>query len=104
MSDVIDLTVSSDHEDVDFSLTQLRRAIAAVSEVRLRAIVVKLVDNDLAVRRAMLKELVTVKKRKHAPVPRYEICVNCRKEFDASQDRERGECCYHPGKCCTVFD
>jgi len=52
----------------------------------------------------MLKELVTVKKRKHAPVPRYEIWSTVGKNFDAAKDRERGECCYHPGKCCTVFD
>jgi uncharacterized protein YgiB involved in biofilm formation len=100
--DIIDLTVSSDHEDIDdASLSQLHVAIANVPEARLRKIVDKLVDNDRAVRHALLKELVTVKKQTRKAVPRYETCVNCREEFDASEDRDKDECCYHPGKCYT---
>lgn len=103
--DVIDLTLSSDHEeDVDdVSLTQLHVAISTVPEARLRQIVAKLVDSDIAVRRAMLKELVMVKKQTRVVVPRYETCVSCREVFDANEDREEDECCYHPGKCCAVL-
>lgn len=105
MSNVIDLTLSSDNEeDADeVSLTQLKIAITTVQEARLREVITKLVENDRAVQRALLKEFVTVKKRARAVVPRYETCVNCREEFDASGDREEDECCYHPGKCCLLL-
>ena len=101
--DVIDLTLSSDHEDVDdASLKQLHIAIASVPEARLRKVVDKVVDNDRAVRHALLKELVTVKKRTLKVVPRYETCVMCQTEFDASEERDEDECCYHPGKCYPI--
>jgi hypothetical protein len=103
--DVIDLTLSSDHEeDVDdVSVAQLHVAITTVPEARLRQVVAKLVDSDRAVRRAMLKEFATVKKPKRVVVPRYETCASCREVFDVNEDREEDECSYHPGKCCAVF-
>jgi hypothetical protein len=103
--DVIDLTLSSSEEEEvdDVSLTQLHIAITTVPEARLREVVAKLVDSDHAVQQAMLEELVTVKKRTRAAAPRYEICFNCREEFDASEDREEHECCYHPGMCYAVL-
>lgn len=101
-NDVIDLTVSSDHGEEPAvsseSLAQLHVAIVTVPENRLREVLAGLVDSNLAVQRAMLAELVTVRKRKHTPTPRYETCYRCGESFDAGEDREDDECSYHPGK------
>jgi hypothetical protein len=110
MSDVIDLTLSSDSDDKESSdegepavhvnaasKSQLHTAIDTVPESRLRNVLRRLVDKDAAVERAMLKELVTIKKRTNVVMPRWEICANCEEEFDVSQRQDDEECMYHPG-------
>lgn len=108
MSDVIDLTVSSGSDESSnegepavhvnaASKSQLHIAIDTVPESRLRYVLKILVDKDPAVERAVLKELVTVKKRTNVVMPRWEICANCEEEFDVSQRRDDEECMYHSG-------
>jgi hypothetical protein len=83
---------------------QLQVAIANVDEARLRTIVAKLVQALPPAENALLAELVTTKpKRKNAErdsevVSRWEVCSNCREEFDMSKERDEEECLYHSGK------
>jgi len=104
MAEVIDLTLddSSDEGEPavlvdDVSRTHLLAAIDTVPELRLRHVITKLVNEDPAVERALLRELVTVKKRTRAMMPRWEICQNCEEEFDVSEARDDEECTYHTG-------
>jgi hypothetical protein len=66
--------------------------------------VAKLVQALPAAENALLAELVTTKpKRKNAErdsevVSRWEVCSNCREEFDMSKERDEEECLYHSGK------
>lgn len=90
----------------DESLAQLLAAIETVSEARLRSILANLIDTNDAVQRALFNELVIVpaqhqeqKRRRAEPVvSRYVACANCDEEFDIGQEREEGECRYHPGQ------
>ncbi|KDQ14366.1 hypothetical protein BOTBODRAFT_55512 [Botryobasidium botryosum FD-172 SS1] len=89
----------------DAALAQLNIAIDTVSEARLREILTGVVDRVPAVARAVFSELVrTVADdsdqesdqegvREYAP--RWEVCVNCDEEYDASKERDEGECVYH---------
>jgi len=118
MSDVIDLTLSSDPESANgssedegepavnvnaASKLQLHTAIDTAPESRLRHVLKRLIDKDPAVERAVLKVLVTVKKRTRVVMPRWEICANCREEFDASKRRDDEECTYHLGVFAIYF-
>jgi hypothetical protein len=101
--DVIDLSnTSSDDQEPsasDIAKAELQAAIATVSEARLRAIVTKLVQSIPAMESAMIKELVTVKRKEKTRkvVSRWETCANCKGEFDVAEKRDREECSYHPG-------
>ena len=113
MAEVIDLTLledSSDEEepaiyvdDVDVSRAQLHFAIDTVPESRLRLVMKQLVDEDSAFAHAVLRELVTVKKRTREVMSRWEICTNCEEEFDVSVARDDEECSYHTGFCLYIF-
>ncbi|GBE88227.1 hypothetical protein BKA93DRAFT_736658 [Sparassis latifolia] len=85
----------------DTGREQLRVAIDNVPEDRLRAIVKELVDSAPAVEAAMMQKLVATKKpKKRAAVevlPRWEVCMHCEEEYDASTRRRTGECRYHSG-------
>jgi hypothetical protein len=102
--DVLDLTnMSSDDQEPstsDAAKNQLQAAIASVPEARLRVIVAKLVQSIPAMESAMIKELVTVKRKekKRKVVPRWEKCAKCKEEFDMAEKRDSKECSYHPGE------
>jgi len=106
-ADVIDLTLddSSDEEGQpavhgnlnDVPRAHLLAAIDTVPELRLRQIIKKLVDEEPAFERALLDELVAVKKRTHEAMSRWGICDNCEEEFDVSELRYEEECTYHTG-------
>jgi len=92
----------------DIAHTQLHVAINTVPEQRLREIIAGLVDSVPAVARAIFNKLVVAvdnesdqepEQDQHVQeyVPRWEVCVNCDKEFDAGEEREDGECVYHTG-------
>lgn len=115
-SEVIDLTLSSDdsvHEsgyessdagppDIDIGQTaklKLLVAIGHVPEARLRQVLVKLVQKDPMIEQALMEEFFTVTKRSREVIERWEICANCKEEFDASQDRHKEECTFHTGTC-----
>lgn len=114
-SEVIDLTVSSDESDQDSgdngsdeggqpveveapTTTQLLVAIGHVPEARLREVISKVVQEDPNIEYALMQEFFTVKKRSREVIERWEICANCREEYDASQDQDDEECSYHPGR------
>ena len=111
--EIIDLTLDDSSDEleeepgvhVDYvPRTLLHDAIDTVPESRLRQIIKNLVDEDPAVERAVLEELVTVKKRTREIISRWEICANCEEEFDVSEPRDDEECTYHTGisHCCAV--
>jgi len=81
---------------------QLEVAIANVSEERLRAVVAKLAQSLPAAENALLAELVTTnpkrKNAEHEVLSRWEMCANCGKEFDTSEERDETECSYHSGE------
>ncbi|KDQ59083.1 hypothetical protein JAAARDRAFT_651962 [Jaapia argillacea MUCL 33604] len=92
---------------------QLHVAIGAVPELRLRELVTRLCDHVPTVERAFFKELVVVReledevaeevkkygnrKRVREVAPLWEPCANCEEEFDTNEEREEGECEFHPG-------
>ncbi|KAL0945387.1 hypothetical protein HGRIS_000881 [Hohenbuehelia grisea] len=94
---------SNQDDDDEFVLdestrAQLHVAIASVSELRLRQVMALVVDSMPEAELLVARQLVTMRKRKHArPVPRFEECVNCGEEFDLQEQREEEECKFHPG-------
>ncbi|KAG5644658.1 hypothetical protein DXG03_008040 [Asterophora parasitica] len=76
---------------------QLREVIASVNEERLRQVLTRLVDTVPAVENALLRELVTLKRKSQSVISRWEICSNCEEEFDMETEREEEECSFHPG-------
>ena len=77
---------------------QLQKAIATVSETRLRELLSILVDSEIAVEAALTRELVTLKRGTQDVVPRWETCANCEEEYDTNTIREDGECIFHRGE------
>ncbi|PPQ76526.1 hypothetical protein CVT26_013361 [Gymnopilus dilepis] len=77
---------------------QLQKAIATVSETRLRELLSILVDSEIAVEAALTRELVTLKRGTQDVVPRWETCANCEEEYDTNTIREDGECIFHRGR------
>jgi hypothetical protein len=112
--DVIDLTSLSSDDDIsgneneesipDHVRAQLQVAISTAPETRLRAIVTKLSSRIPEMERALIRELVTIpsagttKDAKKNVTLRWEICGNCREDFDVSKKRRDGECLYHHGE------
>uniref|UniRef100_A0A0W0F7W9 Uncharacterized protein n=1 Tax=Moniliophthora roreri TaxID=221103 RepID=A0A0W0F7W9_MONRR len=82
------------------SREQLRAALNTVSEERLRAILMALCEQIPSVELAMTKEFVVSVSRKRKTTddgdddepeelaPRYELCRNCREEYDFTTERE----------------
>ncbi|KAF6765904.1 hypothetical protein DFP72DRAFT_704 [Ephemerocybe angulata] len=92
----------SDVSEVEIHLNeetrgQLCKAIATVSEARLRHVLENLIRTDQAVEIALTREFVTVRRETRHVVPRWEQCVNCDEEYDVNREREEDECQYHPG-------
>lgn len=92
----------SDTSEIELHLseetrTQLRRALASVSEARLRGILDSLIETDQAVEVALTRELITVKREGKKVVPRWTLCVNCEEEYDVNTTQEEDECVFHPG-------
>ncbi|KDQ14367.1 hypothetical protein BOTBODRAFT_174851 [Botryobasidium botryosum FD-172 SS1] len=91
-------------------LAHLNAAISTVPEVRLREILTNVVGRVPAFARALFSELVTTvpdepdQESDSEYVPRWEICVNCDKEYDAGEEREEGECVYHSGSLQVEYD
>jgi hypothetical protein len=77
---------------------QLQKAIATVSETRLRELLKVLVESELTLEAILTRELVTLKRGTQDIVPRWESCANCNEEFDINMLREDSECVFHPGE------
>jgi hypothetical protein len=93
---------SSDTSEVEIHLNhdtrfQLKNVINTISTVRLRQVLIDLVDTEQAVEIALTRELITLNRETHNIVPRYEVCQNCGEDYDTNTEREQGECEYHPG-------
>ncbi|KAJ3519798.1 hypothetical protein NMY22_g13037 [Coprinellus aureogranulatus] len=78
--------------------TQLRHAIATVSETRLRGLLNSLLETDQAVEIALTRELITVKRENKRVVPRWAVCVNCDAEYEVNMAQDEDECVFHPGE------
>lgn len=133
MADVIDLTLSdnsndsdehsdaddndaghddasgSDHESElelnmdDAARAQLQTAIANCPVGRLREVVARLALTVPAVEAAFAQELLGVARGTVQVIPRYGLCVHCGEEYDAREEREQGECVFHPGTPSPLF-
>ncbi|KIM39375.1 hypothetical protein M413DRAFT_198496 [Hebeloma cylindrosporum] len=88
----IEITLNED------TRAQLQKAIATVSETRLRDLLRVLVQSDIALEATLTRELVTLKRGTQDIVPRWESCANCSEEFDINTIRENAECVFHPGE------
>jgi len=88
----IEITLNED------TRAQLQKAIATVSETRLRSLLRVLVESDIALEATLTRELVTLKRGTQDIVPRWESCANCNEEFDINTLRENAECVFHPGE------
>ena len=92
----------SDASEIEITLgettrSQLQNAIATVSEARLRTILSRLVQTELAVEISLTRELVTIKRGSQDVVQRWEACRHCDDEYDTNTAREDDECIFHPG-------
>jgi len=105
----------------DLQNSQLQIAIATTPELRLREILAAAVLKDPEIGLALFKELVAPRGRNlfdefsddgiertrpddEQPHPqpqnlvtRWQVCLNCNDDYDASTPRVMGECVYHPG-------
>ncbi|KDQ14368.1 hypothetical protein BOTBODRAFT_174852 [Botryobasidium botryosum FD-172 SS1] len=95
----------------DVARAQLHVAVDTVPEMRLRQIITSLVDRVPAVAHAVFSKLMVAVKNESGQepdqneyVPRWEVCVNCDKEYDAGEEREEGECLYHTGNLEVSYD
>ncbi|KAG2075372.1 hypothetical protein BDR04DRAFT_1091552 [Suillus decipiens] len=84
-------------EGVAVSLEELENAVDRMTQARLRKIIIRLADRIPAFRSALVKEAMVVSDKKRKAVPRWDICANCKKEYDVSSERDEEECCYHSG-------
>lgn len=112
-AEVIDLTAVSDDSEHDTddetseevgeafqvsdSTVRLLTAVGHVPEARLRQILIKVIQEDPSFEKALLKEFFVEKKRTREVVERWEVCANCKEEYDAGEDRDDEECAFHPG-------
>jgi len=92
----------SDASEIEITLdqttrSQLQNAIANVSETRLRDIISRLVQTELALEICLTRELVTIKRGSQEVVQRWEVCRHCDDEYDINTAREDDECIFHPG-------
>ncbi|KAF8879310.1 hypothetical protein CPB84DRAFT_1852126 [Gymnopilus junonius] len=95
--------VESDDSEIEITLnentrSQLQKAIATVSESRLRELLSILVESEITIEAALTRELVTLKRGTQDIVPRWEMCANCEEEYDTNTFREDGECIFHRGR------
>ncbi|KDR78786.1 hypothetical protein GALMADRAFT_1268928 [Galerina marginata CBS 339.88] len=93
----------SDGSEIEITLNaetraQLQKAIATVSETRLRHLLRILVESDVMIEATLTRELVTLKRGSQDVVPRWETCANCDEEYDINTFREEAECVFHPGE------
>jgi hypothetical protein len=102
--EVIDLTnlPISDDEGGAVSREELEDTVDGMTESRLRKIVIMLADRIPAFRSALVKEAMVVSGKKRKAVPRWDVCANCKEEYDVSGKRDDEECCYHPGWYCSL--
>ncbi|KAI0370344.1 hypothetical protein BV20DRAFT_995082 [Pilatotrama ljubarskyi] len=99
----------------DASRAQFHAAIATAPEERVREAFAALVDYMPAVPERVFSMLVAVRgldevapsqqqqqqqqqRGRVVMMRRWEICENCGEEFDAGEEREEDECCFHPGQ------
>ncbi|KAG6864767.1 hypothetical protein C0991_007261 [Blastosporella zonata] len=80
------------------SRARLHEAIENLSEGRLRRVLNDLVDSIPVVEETLIGQLLTLKRKTHDIVSRYETCCNCDEEFDMTSHRKEGECSFHPGE------
>ena len=117
-AEVIDLTAVSDSDSDDSEhdtddetsdegrqvsdlTVRLLAAVGHVPEARLRQIVIKVIQEDPSFERALSKEFFVEKKRTREVVERWDVCANCKEEYDAGKDRDDEECAFHPGTSVT---
>ncbi|KAG2348062.1 hypothetical protein BDR05DRAFT_996358 [Suillus weaverae] len=90
------LPISDDEGGAVFR-EELENAVDGMTDARLRKIVIRLADRILAFRSALVKEAMVVSGKKRKAVPRWDVCANCKEEYDISGERNDEECCYHSG-------
>ena len=100
-----DTGASEESEDSEIEITlsgetraQLQRAIATISEARLRRLLTQLVETDITIEAALSKELLTLPRRSQNVVPRWETCANCKGEYDINVIQHASTCVLHPGE------
>jgi hypothetical protein len=78
-------------------LKQLQDALRTVPEGHLRTMLIDLVESNADVAHAIMERLLSAHYKTGDIIINCVICINCEKEFDPSQERERGECVFHEG-------
>jgi hypothetical protein len=78
-------------------LKQLQEALGIVSEGHLRAMFIDLVESDADIAHALTERLLSAHYKTGKIMINCIVCINCEKEFNPSQERERGECVFHEG-------
>jgi len=92
----------SDMSEVEIHLneetrTQLKNVVDTIPAVRLREVLVRMIETEPAVEIALSKELITINRETRTIVPRWETCSNCQEDYDINTHREDGECQFHSG-------
>jgi len=77
---------------------QLQKAIATISEARLRRLLTQLVETDTTIEATLSRELLTLGRRSQNVVPRWETCANCNEEYDINVSQLTPSCVFHLGE------
>ena len=102
-------TSAEGSEDSEIEITlnaetraQLQKAIATISEARLRRLLTQLVETDITIEATLSRELLTLARRSQSVVPRWETCANCNEEYDINLSQRSSSCVFHPGELSGV--
>jgi len=82
----------------------LAKAVSSVSGKRLREIVLDLAAQVPAAKQFLERELLVANGAKRPSTVRWETCEKCAEEFDIGEEREDGECVYHPGEMMPDYE
>jgi hypothetical protein len=86
--------------ETEAGVTRLKQVVQTVPADRLREINMRLIAANPDFKRALARELIGVNASTGSLEPSYAVCKNCKKEYNASAKRVKGECVYHDGACC----
>ncbi|KAG6817277.1 hypothetical protein H0H87_010939 [Tephrocybe sp. NHM501043] len=92
---------SEDDAEIPLDATSRARLLDAIenmSESRLRRVLNDLIDAMPLVEETLIGQLLTLKRKTHDIISRWETCCNCDEEFDMTARRENEECSFHPGE------